>query len=187
MYVFSFSFCIENYQIHEGIVGGWYVKLTATTGSKGVDSTTKLSMVPSFVRSVMNRGFLQYKECAIVQATWANKKEIKYFILTNPHTGEETEPMIAFNPKNPPGRSFREHPHVAEFVKRVKRKYEEKYGRLSTCPVFRVDLAMSQDGLIFVNEVEHFEAQILGSEAQDIKWKKSIPKFWVDQILFMVN
>ena len=169
-------------------MGGWYVKVTGTTGGKGVDSTNKLSMVPAFVRSLMNRNYFQYKETVIVQPSMGNRKEIKYYILTNPHTGEEKEPEIAYNAKNSSGRSFREHPHVVEFVKRVKRKYEEKYGKFSTCPVFRVDLFISQDGRLIVNEVEHFEAQIAAAkESKDFTWKKFIPEFWEDQILFMVN
>ena len=168
-------------------VGGWYIKLSGTTGSKGVDSTTKLSMVPSFVRSLMNREYFQFKETAMVQRTWGHRKEIKYFVITNPHRGEETDPLVAANHKNTGGRSFREHPYVEEFVLKVKRKYEKKFSMWSTVPVFRCDLVLLQDGRLYVNEIEHFEAQITGGlEAQDIIWKRMIPEFWEDHILYMI-
>ena len=136
----------------------------------------------------MNREYMQYKKTVAVQATMAGTKELKYFILSNPHSGEETEPTMAYNFKNGAGRSFRGNPHIVEFVKRAKREYEKVYGPLSTVPVFRCDIFLSQDGRLVVNEIEHFEAQIDCNDATaDSIWRKFLPQFWEDQILYMIN
>jgi len=136
----------------------------------------------------MNREYMMHKPTVAVQATMATTKELKYFILSNPHTGEETMPAMAYNFKAGKGRSFRENPKIVEFVKRAKREYEKVYGPHSTSPVFRCDMFLCQDGRIVINEIEHFEAQIDCNDAiLDGVWRRFIPNFWEHQILYMVN
>ena len=109
-------------------------------------------------------------------------------MLTNRHGNKEHEPVIAYNdPKSDTGRSFRENPHFIEVVKRAKRKYEEVYGPDSTSPVFRCDLFQCQDGRIIVNEIEHFEAQILSDAKKESIWRDFLYECWEDQILYMLS
>lgn len=182
-----YDFCSKNYEIHGSHVGGWYAKLTATTGNKGNDSTTKLDDVGSVVISLFNRDNMEYKPTIAVQATVSYTKEHKYYVLTNRHRNKEDEPVLAHNPKSGTGRSFRENPHILEFVKRAKRKYEEVYGPDSTSPVFRCDVFQRQDGRIVINEIEHFEAQILSDAKNESYWRAFLYEFWEDQILYMLS
>ena len=181
------SFCSNNYEIHGSHVGGWYAKLTATTGSKGTHSTTKIEDVGSVVISLMNREYMEYKPTVAVQATVSYTKEHKYYVLTNRHRNKEHEPVLAHNPKTGTGRSFRENPHILEFVKRAKRMYEDVYGPDSTSPVFRCDLFQCQDGRIVINEIEHFEAQILSDAKNELIWRDFLYEFWEDQIFHMLS
>ena len=131
---------------------------------------------------------MMYKKTVAVQATMAGTKELKYWVLTNPHTGEVKGPTMAFNAKSGTGRSYRDNPHIDEFVMRAKQEYESVYGPLSTVPVFRCDIFLCQDGRLVVNEIEHFEAQIDCVEVKDDTiWRKFLPEFWEQQILYMIN
>ena len=137
---------------------------------------------------MFNRPLFSRKPSVTIQATVFSTIELKYCILTNPHTGEETQPFLCFNAKHGRGRSFRETPEILDFVKRAKREYEAAYGKESTSPVFRCDIFICQDGRLVVNEIEHFEAQIDPNDgALEGFWRPFITRFWVYKILFMLG
>ena len=137
---------------------------------------------------MFNRRYFGYKWYNFAQQSEASTIELKWAILTNPYTNEELEPFLCYNAKAGAGRSFRDTPEIREFVKRVKREYEEAFGPMAATPVFRCDIFVCQDGRLVINEIEHFEACIDPIDtSKDCEVKEFLTRFWMHQIASMIG
>ncbi len=106
--------------------------------------------------------------------------------MTNPHTGEQDEPFLCFNP-HPKGKAFvsrYDRRPLFEFAKRAKRMYETNVSA-HVHPVFRVDIMRLQRGKFVVNEFESLEALILSGASgplqcakEDNRTEQFLERFW---------
>ena len=127
----------------------------------------------------------------IVQPYLANRKEYKVCILSDPYTGEVTEPFLCVNPRRH-GKAFisqYDHKPLFEFAKLAKRMYEEQVSKL-VYPVFRVDIMTLQNGKLVVNEFESLEADIYSATRgqtqqayEDSRAMQIIQNFWYNEII----
>ena len=172
-------FLEDNYEVHESSTGGYYVKASFCTGKQGnSDAAVAVSMVPGTSISIFNREGFENKPNVLVQARCTANYEIKTGIVEDPFTGKET---IIICPKpGGNGRSYRGD-ELTSFVKYAKARYVQEFGPQSAIPLLRVDVFLRQDGELVVNEFEHMEAQIDGSEAG------LLIEFWKSQITHMLS
>ena len=128
--------------------------------------------------SVFNREGFEHKPTVFVQARQCANYEIKTAIVTDPFTGKET--IITCPKPGGNGRSYRGE-ELTAFVKYAKARYMEEFGAKSVIPLLRVDVFLRQDGELVVNEFEHMEAQVDGSEAG------LLYAFWKSQVKHMLS
>ena len=78
--------------------------------------------------------------------------------------------------------SNKPHSRVFEFAKRIKQILEERCPSMITYPILRVDIFISQTGMLFINEVEGLEAlcDALGSPIRKVALDSRTAIFMLD-------